>query len=134
MAVTVITARDEHGGPTTRELYAAATKYVISDGNLDVIVQGAGPLGTYASGNWLSVYMDDSVEITTIKSEDSGSGDFGDFGFDDDSGDSGDESTSDFDTDSSDDTLTSELADDDTGAADEEASHSSDDELAGAGA
>jgi hypothetical protein len=99
MAVTVITARDEHGGPTTREVFAAANKYVINDGNLDIIVQGAGPLGTYASGNWMSVYMDDSVEITTTKTEEDDGG-FGDFSFDSD--DSSDASSDDSSDDSSD--------------------------------
>jgi hypothetical protein len=99
MAVTVIVARDEHGGPTTREVFATANKYVISDGNLDVIMQGAGALGTYGSGNWLSVYMDDSVEVTTIKPPEEDSS-FGDFSFDSDS-----DSDSDSDTDSDTDTV-----------------------------
>jgi hypothetical protein len=104
MAVTVIVARDEHGGPTTREVFATATKYVISDGNLDVIMQGAGALGTYGSGNWLSVYMDDSVEVTTIKPAEEESS-FGDFSFDSDDSDSdssSEDSDSDTDSDSAD--------------------------------
>jgi hypothetical protein len=101
MAVTVIVARDEHGGPTTREVFATATKYVISDGNLDVIMQGAGALGTYGSGNWLSVYMDDSVEVTTIKPAEEESS-FGDFSFDSDSDSSSEDSDSDTDSDSAD--------------------------------
>jgi hypothetical protein len=98
MAVTVIVARDEHGG---------ATKYVISDGNLDVIMQGAGALGTYGSGNWLSVYMDDSVEVTTIKPAEEESS-FGDFSFDSDSDSDSDSSSEDSDSDTDSDSADSD--------------------------
>jgi hypothetical protein len=103
MSVTVIIARDEHGAPSTREVYATADRYVINDGNLDVAVQGVGTLGTYGSGNWLSVYTDDVVEVITVKPEEDSS-DFGsDFGsFGDDSSDSSDESSESSDDESSD--------------------------------
>jgi hypothetical protein len=92
MSVSVIIARDEHGAPSTREFYPTADRYVISDGNLDVAVQGVGTLGTYGSGNWLSVYTDDVVEVITVKPEEDSS-DFGsDFG-DDSSDESSDESS-----------------------------------------
>ena len=49
MSVTVIIARDEHGAPSTREVYASADRYVINDGNLDVAVQGVGTLQSVAT-------------------------------------------------------------------------------------
>ena len=108
MTVTVVIARDEHGAPMTREVFAQADRYVIKEGNLDVMIQGSGGLATYPSGNWLGVFMDEYVEVITTAppEDDSGSSGF-DFGGDDsdssDDTDSSDDSSDDSDSDSSDD-------------------------------
>jgi hypothetical protein len=104
MAVTVVISRDDNGAPMTREVYADANKYVIDQGNLDVVIQGQGGLASFPSGNWLSVYMDDTVEVITTKPEESSddsSSDF-DFGSSDDTDLSFDSDDSDTDSDDSD--------------------------------
>lgn len=93
MAVTVIITRDEHGAPTTQEVYGEANKYTVNEGNLDVILHGSGILGTYPSGNWLSVFMDTSVERIVTKPDDGGDSGFGDFGGFGDDSESSDESS-----------------------------------------
>jgi hypothetical protein len=128
MSITVIIARDDAGAPTTREIYATGAKFINDDGNLN-IVSANQVLATYGSGNWLSVHMDDSVEVITTKSEeDSDDSDDTDFSFGDDSDSDdtdfsfGDDSSAD--DDSSDDDSSGE----DTASGEDEPASESDDE------
>jgi hypothetical protein len=124
MAITVVIARDDSGAPSTREVYETGVKFSAEGGDLSVFSSKPQLLGTYGSGNWLSVYVDESVEVICTKpaegeeDSDSGFGDF-DFGSDDSSDDdSSSEETGD------DDSSSDESSDDDSSSeesSDEEA-------------
>jgi hypothetical protein len=117
MSITVVTARDDNGAPSTREVYEAGVKYVNDNGNLDIISAKPQLLATYGSGNWLSVHVDDSVTvITKAPDESSDDDDFGGFGDDSDS-DSSDPFGSDDSTDSDDSDPFGSDADSDSGDA-----------------
>ena len=111
MSITVVIARDDVGAPTTREVYETGVKFSADGGDLSIISAKPALIATYGSGNWLSVYVDDNVEVITTKpeSDDSDSSDFsfGDdsdsFSFDDTSSD--DSSSTDTDTDTDTDPL-----------------------------
>jgi len=65
MAVTVITARDPSGKHLAKETYAEATSYTITQWGLDVAdVANNRTVGSYAPGSWVSVYLDDAVQLT----------------------------------------------------------------------
>jgi hypothetical protein len=124
MSITVVIARDDVGAPTTREVYANGVKFTTENGDLSIVSGKPQLLATYGSGNWLSVHVDDFVDVVVTRPpEDEDSSDFGDsFGdsFGDDSDDSSDESSDDSDSDgdtdsddSSDDSDSGEDADDD---------------------
>jgi hypothetical protein len=63
MSVTVVTVRDDNGAPSGREAYADGVRYTTRGGDLEVFSVTLQPLALYPSGNWLSVYMDDSVVV-----------------------------------------------------------------------
>ena len=132
MSITVIIARDDVGAPTTREVYADGVKYSSDNGNLDIISAKPQLLATYGSGNWLSVHIDDSVEVMTTRSEDDDSGDDFSFGSDDDSSDSSDdesvEVSDDDGSDSSDDESVEVSDDDSSDSSSDESTEASDDE------
>ncbi|MDT4892530.1 MAG: hypothetical protein QOE97_1565 [Pseudonocardiales bacterium] len=65
MSVTVVTVRDDNGAPSAREMYADGARYTIGGGDLEIISATSHLLGLYPSGNWLSVYMDDSVIVAS---------------------------------------------------------------------
>lgn len=106
MSITVVIQRDDVGKPCTREVYETAAKFVIENSELTIVGSDNGRpqmLAMYGSGNWLSVYFDDSV---TVISEKPAEDDTDDFSFGDDSSDTsfGDDDSSDstFDADDSD--------------------------------
>jgi hypothetical protein len=101
MSITVVIARDDVGAPSTREVYETGVKYSAEGGDLSIFSGKPQLLATYGSGNWLSVYVDDNVEVISTKPEESDSG-FDDFSFGDD--DSSSDSDSDTDTDGDSDT------------------------------
>jgi hypothetical protein len=119
MSITVVTARDEFGSPTTREVYEDGVKYTQDNGNLDILSAKPSLLATYGSGNWLSVHVGDSVNVVVTKPEEGDSDSDSDFSFDfggddssdDSSDDSGDDSSDSDETGSSDD---DEATDDDS--------------------
>jgi hypothetical protein len=117
MSITVVTARDEYGAPSTREVYEDGTKFVNDNGNLDILTAKPQLIATYGSGNWLSVHLGDSVTVIT-KTPDETSDDSSDldFSFDTDTSDD-DTDTSDEDTDTSDDDT--DTSDDDTDTSDD---------------
>lgn len=88
MSITVIIARDDVGAPTTREVYENGVKFSTENGDLSIVSAKPQLLATYGSGNWLSVHVDDAVQVLVDRpqeeSDDSGDfGDsFGDFGSD----------------------------------------------------
>jgi hypothetical protein len=90
MPITVIITRDDVGAPSTSEVYETGVKYIVEGGDLMIYSDRPQLLGTYGSGNWLSVFIGDNVTVISKKPEedsdsDSGFGDFGsDFGSDDD--------------------------------------------------
>ncbi|HEY7008630.1 MAG TPA: hypothetical protein VH395_06815 [Jatrophihabitantaceae bacterium] len=94
MSITVVIARDDVGAPSTREVYETGVKYSAEGGDLSIFSAKPQLLATYGSGNWLSVYVDDNVEVISTKPEESDSG-FDDFSFGDDSSDSDDSSSDD---------------------------------------
>jgi hypothetical protein len=69
MKITVVTTRDDLGAPATREVYAAADRYAIADGNLEVLSAKRELLALYGSGNWFSVFVNDSVKVISGGSE-----------------------------------------------------------------
>jgi hypothetical protein len=83
MSITVVIARDDVGAPSTREVYETGVKYSAEGGDLSIFSAKPQLLATYGSGNWLSVYVDDNVEVISTKPEESDSG-FDDFSFGDD--------------------------------------------------
>src|SRR5215831_17350802 len=98
---------------------------IITRGDLMIYSDRPQLLGTYGSGNWLSVFIGDNVTVISKKPEedsdsDSGFGDFGsDFGSDDDTGFGSDDDTSSDDASSDDassleDTSLDETSSDDT--------------------
>lgn len=96
MSITVVIARDDVGAPTTREVYESGAKFTTENGDLSIVSGKPQLLATYGSGNWLSVHVDDFVDVRVTRSEeDDDSSDFDDPSADasDDSGDdSGDDS------------------------------------------
>jgi hypothetical protein len=79
MSITVIIARDEVGAPTTREVYENGVKFSTENGDLSIVSAKPQLLATYGSGNWLSVHVDDAVQVLVDRPDDGGdSGDFGD--------------------------------------------------------
>jgi hypothetical protein len=102
MPITVVITRDDVGAPSTREVYETGVKYQVEGG--DLMIYSARPqlLGTYGSGNWMSVYMGDAVEVISTKPDEDSDDDSG-FGGDSFSFDSDDTSSTD-DTGSTDDT------------------------------
>lgn len=107
MSITVVIQRDDVGKPCTREVYETAAKFVIENSELTIVGSDNGRpqmLAMYGSGNWLSVYFDDSVTVISEKPAEDDTDDFS-FG-DDDSSDTsfGDDDSSDstFDADDSD--------------------------------
>jgi hypothetical protein len=131
MSITVVTARDEYGAPSTREVYEEGVKFVNDNGNLDILTAKPQLIATYGSGNWLSVHLGDSVTVITKTPDESSddssddSSDF-DFSFGDDDSDSDTSDDSDSDSDTSDDS-DSDTSDDDTAVDD---SDTSDDDTA----
>ena len=116
MPITVVIARDDVGAPTTREVFAEGVKYEIDNGELVIISGRPQRVATYGSGNWLSVYLDDNVEVIVTKpEEDSSDSDdfsFGDFDSDSSSDDSDSDDSSSDDSDSDDSTSDSDSSDD----------------------
>ncbi|HEY2167047.1 MAG TPA: hypothetical protein VGH01_07765 [Jatrophihabitantaceae bacterium] len=106
MSITVVTARDENGAPSTQEVYAAANRYKITDSNLEILTPDPKLIATYGSGNWMSVHVDNEVEVITKKPDEdedsSGDDDFSFGGDDDDSSDDSSDSSDDFSFDSDD--------------------------------
>jgi hypothetical protein len=132
MAITVVIARDDVGAPTTREVYEIGVKFSTEGGDLSIISAKPQLLALYGSGNWLSVHVDDHVQVITERpAEDSDSD--SDFSFGDDDDSSSDSSDTDFDfgSDSSDDDSDSTESDDSTDTdsdSDSESSDSSDED------
>jgi hypothetical protein len=110
MSITVVTARDEYGAPSTREVYEDGAKFVNDNGNLDILTAKPQLIATYGSGNWMSVHLGDSVTVIT-KTPDETSDDSSDldFSFDTDTSDSDSDTTEsdDSDSDTTDDSDTS---------------------------
>jgi hypothetical protein len=125
MSITVIIARDDAGAPTTREVYESGVKFSTEGGDLSIVSAKPQLIATYGSGNWLSVHVDDNVEVITTKSDDDD--DDMSFGDDDPFGSSDDDSSSD---DSSDDDSSDDSSDDDS-SEDSSDSDSSEDETEG---
>jgi hypothetical protein len=124
MSITVIIARDDAGAPTTREVYESGVKFSTEGGDLSIVSAKPQLIATYGSGNWLSVHVDDNVEVITTKSDDDDD-DSMSFGDDDPFG-SDDDSSSD---DSSDDSSDGDLfGSDDSSSDDSSDSESSDSE------
>lgn len=79
MSITVVIARDDVGAPTTREVYEDGAKFTTENGDLSIVSGKPQLLATYGSGNWLSVHVDDFVDVRVTRSEDdSESSDFSD--------------------------------------------------------
>jgi len=68
MTITVVTARDENGAPSTREVLRDGDRYRIVSGNLEIISSAREALGFYASGNWLSVHVGENVTVNPDRS------------------------------------------------------------------
>jgi len=97
MPITVVIMRDDVGAPSTREIFETGVKYTVEGGDLMVYSDRPQLLGTYGSGNWLSVYIGDSVTVVSTKPDESDDdSSFGDdsFSFDSDDTSSVDESIS----------------------------------------
>ncbi|GAB2482092.1 hypothetical protein [Jatrophihabitans fulvus] len=62
MPITVVTHRDDVGAPTSRDVLAAADRYVIKNSALEVLAEGR-IVAHYPSGNWLSVFVDEPVRV-----------------------------------------------------------------------
>jgi hypothetical protein len=121
MSITVIIARDDVGAPTTREIYEAGAKFTTEGGDLSIISARPQLLATYGSGNWLSVHVDDNVEVITTKSESGDDDDAFGFGDDSDSAFGDDDSSTDDDSSddsSSDDDASASFGDDESSADD----------------
>lgn len=99
MPITVVITRDDVGAPSTREVYETGVKYQVEGGDLMIYSGKPQLLGTYGSGNWMSVYVDENVSVISIKPEEDSDSGFGDdsFSFD------ADDTSSDDDTSSTDD-------------------------------
>jgi hypothetical protein len=63
VSITVVATRDDTGAPTTREVYAAGTRYTIDNSNLQVFSGQSRLLALYGSGNWTSVYVGESMRV-----------------------------------------------------------------------
>ena len=63
MSITVVIARDDIGAPTTREVYEQGAKFTVDSGDLSIISAKPQLIALYGSGNWLSVHVDDHVEV-----------------------------------------------------------------------
>jgi hypothetical protein len=63
MSITVVTVRGDTGAPTTWEVYAEGARYNCGNGDLDILSAEMRVLGFYPSGNWMSVYVDDCVQV-----------------------------------------------------------------------
>lgn len=122
MPICVVITRDEVGAPSTREVYETGVKYTVEGGDLMIYSGKPQLLGTYGSGNWLSVYVDDNVEVISIKPEESSDSGFGDDAFSFDSDDTSSDDTSSDDGTSSDDTSSDDSSGDDSSVLDEESS------------
>jgi hypothetical protein len=83
MSITVVIARDDVGSPTTREVYADGVKFTTEGGDLSILSSKPSLLATYGSGNWLSVHVDDYVQVIVDRPEESSDDSFS-FGDDDD--------------------------------------------------
>lgn len=68
MTITVVTARDENGAPSAREVLRGGDSYTIVSGNLEIISSAREMLGFYPSGDWLSVYVGDCVRVNPERS------------------------------------------------------------------
>jgi hypothetical protein len=120
MSITVIIARDDAGAPTTREVYESGVKFSTEGGDLSIVSAKPQLIATYGSGNWLSVHVDDNVEVITTKSDDDDDMSFGDddpFGSSDD--DSSDDSSGDDLFGSDDDSSSDDSSSDDSSSEDE---------------
>ena len=89
MSITVIIARDDIGAPSTSEVYEVVE--VRLDGGDLCFSPTPALIALYPSGNWLSVHVDNYVEVVTVKpAEDDDTSDSSDdfsFGGGDDSSD-----------------------------------------------
>ena len=122
MPITVVITRDDVGAPSTREVYETGVKYQVEGGDLMIYSDRPQLLGTYGSGNWLSVYIGENVTVISTKPEESEDSGFGDdsFSFDSDDISSDDASSDDA---SSDDASSDDISsDDDTSTLDDSAS------------
>jgi hypothetical protein len=63
MSITVVVVRDSEGAPTARETFAAGTRYANRSGELQVFSAAPELIGLYPSGNWLSVYYDEHMQV-----------------------------------------------------------------------
>ena len=128
MSITVIIARDDAGAPTTREVYESGVKFSTEGGDLSIVSAKPQLIATYGSGNWLSVHVDDNVEVITTKSDDDDDDDMS-FGDDDPFGSSDDDSSDDSsdddlfgsdDSNSDDSSSDSDSSEDEAGSSDED--------------
>jgi hypothetical protein len=130
MPITVVISRDDVGAPSTREVYETGVKYQVEGGDLMIYSDKPQLLGTYGSGNWMSVYLGDNVTVISTRPDESDSG-FGDdsFSFDSDDTSSDDTGSDDISLDDtgSDDTSSDDTSSDDDGLSlDDDSSESSD--------
>lgn len=65
MPITVVTHRDDVGAPTNREVYAAGGSWRRGPSGLEIYSADRRLVATYPDGNWLSIYVDNSVRVHT---------------------------------------------------------------------
>lgn len=62
MSITVVVTRDYDNVPTCFEKYEGGTRWRVNSGNLEIFV-GTTLAALYPSGNWISVYLDDAMQL-----------------------------------------------------------------------